>query len=186
MNTQDNGRNARHVGRSFEVPLRSTWRADDAPPPLPREPVPAAKPQEHPEWSDEPEPCRPRVKPADEQKRPLWKNPVALAGAGVSCLLMMVFLGYLYVNHAEKAFEGRVTHLKIEADDLARSGESRTAVEKYDNLLAMIEQKRFGAGRYRRIVASATTSRNRLLAVVEAQEEAQAPRRQRGQCEDSS
>ncbi len=94
---------------------------------------------------------------------------MALAGAGVSCLLMMVFLGYLYVNHAEKAFEGRVTHLKIEADDLARSGESRTAVEKYDNLLAMIEQKRFGAGRYRRIVASATTSRNRLLAVVEAQ-----------------
>jgi hypothetical protein len=95
------------------------------------------------EWSDEPERYRPRPKPSDRQKRPLWKDPVVVIGAAVPILILSVFFGYLYFDRVEKEFEGRVTRLKIEADDLARSGESRTALEKYDSLLTMIEHKRF-------------------------------------------
>jgi hypothetical protein len=97
--------------------------------------------------------------PTEEKKRPLWKDPVVVIGAAVPALVLTWFFFYLWVDHAEREFEGRAVQLKIEADGLARSGQSRAAYDKYEELLTMIRDKWFGSGRYHLIVTSAESVR---------------------------
>src|SRR5262249_38668504 len=82
------------------------------------------------DWSPAPE-------SATAGGRPLWKDPIVVIGTAVPTLILAWFFVYLLVERAEKEFEGRAVQLKLEADRLARSRESRQAYEKYLELLAM-------------------------------------------------
>lgn len=148
-----------------EAPIRDTWEEDDAFDPPMRSPAAAPSAPKVPPPSDElPDPGRPGA----VDKRPFWRDPVVVIGATVPALILVAFVVYLFMDRAEKAFEGQVVGLKTEADNLARSGRSQLAVEKYDQILSMIRDKGMGAGRYHKIVASSEGARERLRALMKA------------------
>jgi DNA-directed RNA polymerase subunit RPC12/RpoP len=95
-------------GSDIEVPFQTAWEAAEPSPPTPpqikpvrtaitpegrglpkSEPEPYRPPGAHVQageyarelWPDEPEPGQPPELPADEKRRPLWREPVAVIGA---------------------------------------------------------------------------------------------------------
>jgi hypothetical protein len=167
-------------GAAVEVQFQNAWEEDNSPPPLRRPTpsvpaVPAVLPQirASEDEDDEPEPYRSPAKPGDEKRRPFWRDPVVVVGAAVPITILTIFFGYLYYDHAEREFERRVATLKTEADRIAQAGEPLRAIQEYENILAMLRAKRFGAGRYQLILAAAETERDRLQAEVEAEAERQ-------------
>jgi hypothetical protein len=82
--------------------------------------------------------CQPESPPTPEPSRPFWKDPIVVIGAAVPTAILAVFFVYLYFEHKTKEFHRHVYELKLEIDDLVKSGQSLAALAKCDEVLTVI------------------------------------------------
>jgi hypothetical protein len=82
--------------------------------------------------------CLPEPTPGPVPTRPFWKDPIVVIGAAVPAAILAVFFVYLYFEHKTKEFHRHVYELKLEIDDLVKSGQSLAALYKCDEVLTVI------------------------------------------------
>ncbi len=89
-----------------------------------------------------------------------------MIGAAVPTLILVAFCGYLYQEHAARAFLSGVYRLKMEADALEKSGKTRLAFEKYEQILAMVRDRRSTDAEVQKHAAATKEARDRLYQAV--------------------
>jgi hypothetical protein len=82
--------------------------------------------------------CLPEPTPGPVPTRPFWKDPIVVIGAAVPAAILAVFFVYLYFEHKTKEFHRHVYELKLEIDDLVKSGQSRDAFDRCEEMLVLI------------------------------------------------
>jgi hypothetical protein len=129
------------------------------PPPLP--PVRGAD-----NHDEEPEPP---PAGAAEAGRPFWKDPIIIVGAVIPVTILAVFFGYLFYEHRTKEFHRRVYALKLEVDDLVKSGQSRAALDKCEEVLSAIGDPAAADVKMRGYADVVSKTRDRLNDAVQAE-----------------
>jgi hypothetical protein len=99
--------------------------------------------------------------------RPFSKVPIlVILGRAITGVVLISFFAYLCVDYSTKAFRPNPFDLKAEADKLASSGKTRQALERYEQLLTMIRERRIDNGDAETLVAGANAARDRLAAAI--------------------
>ncbi len=115
--------------------------------------------------------AEPKPLPADaaEAGRPFWKGPIFVAGAVIPATILAVFFGYLVDEHKTKEFHRRVYAMKLEVDDLVKSGQSRAALDKCEEVLSAIGDPERTDLKMRGYADVVSKTRDRLNDAVQAE-----------------
>jgi hypothetical protein len=87
---------------------------------------------------DDDDQCLPEPTPGSVPTRPFWKDPIVVVGAAVPTAILAVFFVYLYFEHTTKEFHRHIYELKLDVDNLVKSGQSLAALAKCDEVLIVI------------------------------------------------
>jgi hypothetical protein len=79
---------------------------------------------------------------------------------------LLAFLGYLYTKNATRRFQWVVYHLKTDGDALAKAGNTRAAFEKYERILAAIDDRGSTDVEVQKYAVFAKEARDRLYPLV--------------------
>jgi hypothetical protein len=107
--------------------------------------------------------------------RPFWKDPVVIGGSIIPVAVLSAFFVYLYREHQTKEFHRHVYELKVEADALAKSGQTFVAMDRYEDVMAAIGDPSTADSKMRGYHGVAIMARDKIrmaIAAKNAQEEA--------------
>lgn len=128
------------------------------------------------------DPCQPESE--GTAARRLWKDPVIVIGAAVPSTILLVFFVYLFHEHRTKAFHRHVYALKLEVDNLAKSGQSRAALDKCEEILGLVGDSTKADVKMRGYADVARKTKERLrVAVQKSIEEEENARRAKADAE---
>jgi enamine deaminase RidA (YjgF/YER057c/UK114 family)/DNA-directed RNA polymerase subunit RPC12/RpoP len=115
---------------------------------------------------------------AEDASRPFYRDPIIVVGATIPTLILTVFFGYLFYEHRTKEFHRRVYALKLEVDDLVKSGQSRAALDKCDEVLSAIGDPAAADVKMRGYADVVSKTRDRLNDAVQAEKKREEADRQ--------